>query len=122
MERLGISYPACAFPLQSSEILRALKLCHLCDLSDSFGEGGKCNNSVAMVWLKMVSCEAGLSAYKFQKRKKKKWLTSELDASLDSPGNHKITPPKTAESAISVPLSSFKETRVEEERREKKRV
>ena len=58
-ERLGISCPACAFPLQSSEILRAVKLCHLCDLSDSFGVGGKCDNYVAVVWLKMVSCEAG---------------------------------------------------------------
>lgn len=43
VEHLGISYSVCAFPLQSSEILRAVKLCHLCDLSDSFGEG---DNSV----------------------------------------------------------------------------
>lgn len=62
VERLGISYPACAFPLQSSEILKAVKLCHLCDLSDSFEEGSICDNSVAVVWLKMVSCEAGPSA------------------------------------------------------------
>lgn len=72
MERLGISYPACAFPLQSSEILRAVKLCHLCDLSDRFGEGGIDDNSVAVVWLKMVSCEAGPSAYKFQTREGEK--------------------------------------------------
>ena len=54
----------------------------------------------------------------FQKRRGWWWgkrLTSKLDTSLNSPGNHKRTPLKTAESAISVPLSSFKETRMEEE-------
>lgn len=112
VERLGISCSLCAFPLQSGEILRAVKLCHLCDLSERFGEGDMCDTSVAVVWLKMVSCETGPSAYKFHKRKKKKVLTSKLDASLDSPGNHKITFLKTAKYAISTPLSSFKETRV----------
>lgn len=101
MEHLGISYPPCAFPLHSTEILRAVKLCHLCDLQDGFGEG-VCDNSATVVWLKMVSCEAEPSAYKFQERRRKrkpkkpKKLTSKQDASLDSPGNHKITPLKTA--------------------------
>lgn len=72
VERLGISCSLCAFPLQSGEILRAVKLCHLCDLSERFGEGDMCDTSVAVVWLKMVSCETGPSAYKFHKRKKKK--------------------------------------------------
>lgn len=99
-------------PTAKGEILQAVKLCHLCDLSERFGEGDMCDTSVAVVWLKMVSCETGPSAYKFHKRKKKKVLTSKLDASLDSPGNHKITFLKTAKYAISTPLSSFKETRV----------
>lgn len=65
-----------------------------------------------MVCLKIVSCEAGPH--------RKKGLTSKTDASLDSPGNHKITPLKAAESAISVLLSSFKEMRMEVEGLEKK--
>lgn len=114
VEHLGISYPVCAFPLQSSEILRAVKLCHLCDLSDSFGEGGMCDNSVAVVWFPVRLGFQHICFKREERKKIKRGLTSKIDTSFDSPGNHKITPLKTAESAISVSLSSFKKTRMKE--------
>lgn len=73
-----------------------------------------CINSGAVVLLKMISCEAGPFSIRVSKERKKN-LTSKLDVSLGSPGNHKITPLRTAEGAISLPLASLKDTRAEEE-------
>lgn len=107
VEHLGISYSVCAFPLQSSEILRAVKLCHLCDLSDSFGEG---DNSVRQFCCCGLVKDGFLQGWAFntrfirERKKNAKGLTSKLDTSLDSPGNHKVTFLKMVECAISTHL------------------
>lgn len=64
-----------------------------------------CDSSVAVVGKRWFPARLGLQ-HTFHKRKKKnaKGLTSKLDTSLDSPGNHKVTFLKMVECAISTHL------------------
>lgn len=112
VEHLGISYSVCAFPLQSSEILRAVKLCHLCDLSDSFGEG---DNSVRQFCCCGLVKDGFLQGWAFNTRfireRKKKCKRPDKQA------RHKLRLSRKPQSNLSedgrvcyfyTPLSSFK--------------